>query len=306
MADHTNKQDDLLQLRGRYNGERIFVIGNGPSLSETPLDKLESEHTIAINGINHIYDSVNWRPDFYVFLKNSMSKPEQEFVEQNIELGCECFINKKYSSRFDNNELVHYIKRKKLRTDPLTLITNGKMDLNNTDVSKIKDIWSTDIREGVYKKHSMYPTLQIVSYLGFEEIYFLGCDLGLEVQKPYLLFKSGLDPVEYINKQYFISASFRERKLVRSVINGVAYKFSTTRLFNFMFRHLTDVYGDSSHFTESYEKKIRFRDINKEIINEHRVAKKILNDNNVYLFNATLGGELEVYPRKNINEIIQN
>ena len=43
-------------LAGAYEGERLFLIGNGPSLEETPLEALESEYTMAMNRIDLIYE----------------------------------------------------------------------------------------------------------------------------------------------------------------------------------------------------------------------------------------------------------
>lgn len=304
MTVYSNSKTNLSQLENQYSGERIFIIGNGPSLAETPLDKLDSEYTFALNRINHIYDDVDWRPDFYLFLKNSMSDDERKFIEENIKLGCTCFINEKYATKFGKHNTVHYIRRKKLHRDPLTTVTNGSMTLDEVDTKELMDVWSADISKGVYKKHSMYPTLQIAAFLGFGEIYLLGCDLGFEVQKPYLIFEEGIDPARYINKREFLSAAFTEQTPVRSLINGVAFKCMLTYPVDLVLSKTTDLYQDDSHFTESYEGRIRFKDVNEEIMNSHRVAKMILEDNDINIFNSTLGGELEVHPRVKIEEVI--
>src|SRR5262245_12870616 len=48
--------------RGRFSGRRGFVIGNGPSLKTTDLDRLRNEITIASNRIYLAYSETNWRP----------------------------------------------------------------------------------------------------------------------------------------------------------------------------------------------------------------------------------------------------
>lgn len=53
------------QLRDRYAGRRCFVIGNGPSLSQTLLDLLTNEVTIASNGIFLLFGETSFRPTFY-------------------------------------------------------------------------------------------------------------------------------------------------------------------------------------------------------------------------------------------------
>ncbi len=41
---------------------RAFVVGNGPSLNDTPLDLLEGEVSYGVNAIHLIYDKTNRRP----------------------------------------------------------------------------------------------------------------------------------------------------------------------------------------------------------------------------------------------------
>ena len=55
----------LVKYKNKYNGERCFIIGNGPSLTVHDLEKLESEYTFATNRIYHVYAKTDWRPSFY-------------------------------------------------------------------------------------------------------------------------------------------------------------------------------------------------------------------------------------------------
>ena len=41
---------------------RAFIIGNGPSLNDTPLELLDGEVTYAVNAIHMMYDRTEWRP----------------------------------------------------------------------------------------------------------------------------------------------------------------------------------------------------------------------------------------------------
>ena len=59
---------DVRRLRSLHNihrGKRIFIIGNGPSLNRTPLEKLEGEFTFGVNRIYMLFDRIKWRPTFY-------------------------------------------------------------------------------------------------------------------------------------------------------------------------------------------------------------------------------------------------
>lgn len=61
----TEDEERLRALRDRHRGERLFVIGNGPSLNRLPLEKLEGEWSFGFNRIHLLYDRVSWRCDFY-------------------------------------------------------------------------------------------------------------------------------------------------------------------------------------------------------------------------------------------------
>lgn len=63
--DWTRHRKRIRQLREQYAGRRCFVIGNGPSLSHTPLDLLTNEVTIASNGIFLLFGETSFRPTFY-------------------------------------------------------------------------------------------------------------------------------------------------------------------------------------------------------------------------------------------------
>lgn len=57
--------DRLYSLHNRFAGERVFIMGNGPSLNQTPLDKLESEFVFGLNRISLLFERVSWRPTFF-------------------------------------------------------------------------------------------------------------------------------------------------------------------------------------------------------------------------------------------------
>jgi hypothetical protein len=55
----------IRKLRNKFKGNRIFVIGNGPSLNKTPLHLLENDYTFGVNRIYLLFDKIKWRPQFY-------------------------------------------------------------------------------------------------------------------------------------------------------------------------------------------------------------------------------------------------
>lgn len=57
--------DRLMSLHNKFRGERIFIMGNGPSLNRTPLEKLDGEFVFGLNRISLLFERVSWRPTFF-------------------------------------------------------------------------------------------------------------------------------------------------------------------------------------------------------------------------------------------------
>ncbi len=66
-ADHRR----LKKLRNIHQGERCYIIGNGPSLTIEDLDKLEGQTCFAFNRIYEVFPKTKWRPTYYMVLDNN-------------------------------------------------------------------------------------------------------------------------------------------------------------------------------------------------------------------------------------------
>ena len=58
---------------------RVLIVGNGPSLNETPLDDIKYDVSFGVNRIHLMYDKVKWRPDVWVLADRGSR--DEEFVE---------------------------------------------------------------------------------------------------------------------------------------------------------------------------------------------------------------------------------
>jgi hypothetical protein len=88
----------------------VFILGNGPSLQQTPLERLDDEYTIAMNKISKIYNKADWRPTYYIFHDavhedwnqygisdldtGGLNQDTIESVRETVELGISCFLSK--------------------------------------------------------------------------------------------------------------------------------------------------------------------------------------------------------------------
>lgn len=148
----------LKKYKGKYNGERCFLIGNGPSLTEKDLDKIY-EHKVKSIGCNKIYkifEKTKWRPE-YCIISDSIVIEEEK-------------------SKFSNE--CKYFMRKVANLEPVD-INVELYYANYENFYPQYPSFSDDITKGVYTGRTvMYDTLQIAMYMGFKEIYLLGVDFS--------------------------------------------------------------------------------------------------------------------------------
>jgi hypothetical protein len=304
---------DLRHLRNQYEGERVFLIGNGPSLSETPLHLLSDEYTIGMNKINSIYGETSWRPSFYVVswserkIKREMNTHSDEFVKENIKLDIPCFLYEGNEERYGTKENIHYFDKHSWNVHHENKLYHAEgTEVDEWNAETCEQFWSYDVDEVVYIYHIMYAAAQIAVYLGFDELYFVGCDLGYEYQNPHMMFENGRDPYKYGSARSFVSDSFRERELLSSLSNAVLYLSirAGLRPVNMALIYLLD-FEDTDHFSSDYMLRvIDRREDEKHIIKSHKLIKKICMQNEINVYNATVGGELEEYERVDITELI--
>lgn len=203
---------------------RIFLIGNGKSLKQTPLDLLKNEDTMALNAIDLIYDKTDWRPTYYFCMDvNDHDTHKWQAIESN--LGCKkLFLYDLWKDKF-NGDNIQWMERCKLHT-PYP-VTHPKA-LQEWHLPKICNAHG-----------SMSPMMQLAVTMGYDEIYLVGVD-------------------------------------------------------TFTAKH--------DHFDEKYPAINYIWEERNKIENHiHKVAKKSCP---VPIYNATIGGHLEIYPRVNLVRII--
>lgn len=133
----------LAKLKAAYRGKKTFVLGNGPSLVEHDLVKLQ-EPTFGINRSFFAH-----RSDFHV-VADPVSAVEHE--EQLRKLPCVFGVD----SRAAANQEEYMILLHDLGTDMA---------------------WSRDPVVGVYPRSSPYIALQLATWMGFGKVVLLGTDL---------------------------------------------------------------------------------------------------------------------------------
>lgn len=164
---HSNQQD-LGALRNKYLGKRCFIVCNGPSLNPDDLTRIHENGDIsfATNKIDKIFSKTPWRPTYYLVFDNSFQRTLLSTM-RNMECVCQFY-------RTDSYLTTRQIKNHKV----LWLNTDG----NRKYLESPK--FSEDLVDIVYAIATVtYISLQLAVYLGFKEIYIIGCDNSYGIEK---------------------------------------------------------------------------------------------------------------------------
>lgn len=237
----------IVALKNKYEGERCFVIGNGPSLNKLDLNKINDEYTFGVNGIFYKTEEMGFKPFFYTV-------EDKHVLDDNLEKILKYDIKYKFfPSRY----------KKKLGNDVSNIFLKSDRGFYETASPYFsKPRFSQDISSIIFHGQSVtIINLQIAYYLGFKEVYLIGMDFSYDI--PNSAITSGLeiesteDDPNHFHPDYF----------------GKGKKWHDPQL--------DKVLASYKKCKESYEKDGRV------------------------IYNATAGGKLELFQRKNYDELFK-
>lgn len=150
----------LAELKGKYTGQRCFIIANGPSLRAEDLDLLQErgEITFGMNRIYKMFDQTSWRPTYYVC--------EDELIAQS---------QQKEIGAIESEEKFIPIE---LHWWHGVEITDCRyFHLNYDEKERFPMSFSTDCAHQLDCRGTVtFTCMQLAAYMGFSEIYLLGVD----------------------------------------------------------------------------------------------------------------------------------
>ena len=155
LEKHRNDRK-LRKFKDRHSGERCFVIGNGPSLTVSDLEKIKGEVTFAANKIYLIFNQTDWRPRYHVLEDDYILS--QHYEEIRCWKGFTKFINHNWKHLF--------------RGDRNTIWYRWRSP-GQPEYPKFSD----DALKGIYGGSTVtYITLQLAYFMGFTRVYLIGVD----------------------------------------------------------------------------------------------------------------------------------
>lgn len=144
------------KLKGSKKGEKCFIVGNGPSLTVSDLDKLTGYDCFGANEIHKIFPQTKWRPKYYVLTDRYTKSTPEEIRDLDTEY---VFLSD------------YYCKYNQVLRKDFICIHN----LYNLFSKNIR--FSSDMKKGYFVAATVsYTTMQIAAYLGYSEVYLIGFD----------------------------------------------------------------------------------------------------------------------------------
>ena len=161
----TANEKQLAALKNRFEGRRCFIIGNGPSLKISDLEKLKHEITFAANKIYLAFDQTSWRPSYYVVTDRLVAI--QNYKEINRLSGFPKLISnwalEKWHTPFKD---AIYFRYQGYNTYP------GPPGFADNVIDKV-----------FAGRTVVYACMQLASYMGIKEMYLLGVDFNFTEPK---------------------------------------------------------------------------------------------------------------------------
>lgn len=166
VPKHPELFKPLEKFKDIHKGERCFIVATGPSLTLEDVNKLKGEICWTCNSGINLLKQTDWRPTYYA-LSDGVAFKNLKSVLDSIDMPC-TFYNEKDIVWSGANIF------------PLPMWVN--LYLSTEDRLALPWSWrkhrmSKDITKKVFMCSSVvHVIIQICIYMGFKEIYLLGCD----------------------------------------------------------------------------------------------------------------------------------
>lgn len=258
-----NPPDELFKanqrFKNRHQGKRCFILASGPSINQQDLTLLKDEICFSVSSFFLHNDISVINPKYHVLAPThhpfDFSQVRTVFQGLNDRLPADCHVflgHKMYEFSYHN-----FLKANK------DFLTKEFSWINYSDSLELSDdnfdsesLW--DIAGKPYSLRTViYSAICIAQYMGFKEIYLLGCDHD--------------------------------------------YLKDTSRITDHHFYKDSQSYSDKEHLSEFttekwfYEYYRRWKD--------YRLMRTYLQSRNVTVYNATLGGMLDVFERRTFEDL---
>lgn len=150
------------KIRNSHQGERCFIIGNGPSLRIEDLEMLKGEYCFAANQIFFAFNKTSWRPNAYLTVNVDTFLGYQAEID-----GLDCALKLIDSKALDYG----------VQIDKALYLKHGIFAQGDS-------LFSEDISRSYYNGGTVvYTAMQVAVYMGFKQIYLIGVDNKFTIER---------------------------------------------------------------------------------------------------------------------------
>ena len=170
----------LRAFKNAHQGERCFIIGNGPSLKSTDLSLLRNEVTFGLNRIYLMFDEIGFETTYHVAVNKLV-------VEQTAD----------EISALSMPSFLSWHSREMLDFSPSTTYLRS--------IHRGGPRFFTDIENGMWEGATVtYVAMQIAFYMGFSKVILIGVDHSFQTKgKPHQTVVSPGDDPNHFSPKYF-------------------------------------------------------------------------------------------------------
>lgn len=169
----------LQVLKDLHRGERCVIIGNGPSLNKTDIQKIRSEYTFGLNRIYLAWEDWGFSTSYYLSINDLVI---EQCAQEIMSLSMPVFVSWRSRQWLKSQDNVHF------------LYTTYTGPTFAKDASK--RLW-----EGATVT---YTALQLAYHMGFSTVVLIGVDHSFSSKgKPNQTIVSQGDDPNHFNPEYF-------------------------------------------------------------------------------------------------------
>jgi hypothetical protein len=210
---YLNYRPPLKKYKNIHKGEDCFIVGNGPSLNKMDLELLNDYYVFGMNKIHLIFEKQKLKLSYHVAVNPLVI--EQTLAEiEHQHYSCTSFISYLASKKFQFNNSVE------------RLYTINGWTRNFLIDETIGDGGTVT-----------FIALQLAFYMGFENIYLVGCDHNFQQKgKPNSMQKFEGDDTNHFHPDYFKGQNWHLADIEANEVSYMMAKY----LFNSEERRILD------------------------------------------------------------------
>ncbi|WP_143315066.1 6-hydroxymethylpterin diphosphokinase MptE-like protein [Clostridium sp. HBUAS56017] len=250
------------EYKGLYKGKRCFILGNGPSLNKQDLSKLENEYVFTVNFMNksEIFHKV--KSNWHVAIDPCIFNSDGNLISYEEKINTLRDILSRDITLFTLYDNKGFLSDNKLLQDNVRYMKIGILltEKYNKDINFLNLVpeAQTVVQAAIY----------LAIYMGFSEIYLLGCDMTGILQK------FVIDDEDEFNRYGHV---YKESSDYQKKYKDYSNSFKNEEMLA-CFKRMFEIY-----------RKIEFYSRNREF----------------KIYNATQGGALDVFKRIPLEDILK-